>query len=591
VDEPGYDRMNNKLLEEKTHDTDNSEVYDYDSTYRVTSFDRGTLSSDKTSISTVTDTPNQLQSQTWDLNGANNWNSTDHTTGGTTNTESRKHTDYNEIEEVSGEPYGEEKTGTHVLDDNGNITDDNRREMIYDAFNRITEVKRKSDDRTVAHYTYDSMNRRFRKVADKDGVGGQASTGTRITEYFYKDWQVLEERDDSDNLQRQYVYGRYIDEPLTLDDRGDGQTVADLNDGSGDDRVFYHCNTQYSTHALTDETGSIVEAYQYDAYGRPTVFTDPGSDGTWFTDDDTQQMEGESDLANKYFFQGRRFDEETQMQYFRNRYYNSRLGRFISRDPMGVWYDIMARGNSYTSFGSNPLSILDSEGYGVGPNPKNIIRPRKAVRRMGKATRDSGNMLASISLEFPIGRDSNRFVWTCKYGWIDLAHLANTALTAFYTSEETSYDYSVAYEEKQLNALLWANKLGRAPTPHGQSAYTVEDLKSNYHGATLGDEYAQKSWSKHGSEAFIILINLMSNFFRDAGAVDSFGKEICCCDEFDEKMTVKEILSESVRNKWTSGFYTGPRAYTYHASVKKRKEDIAYKCLCDGEQPKSGLDY
>jgi YD repeat-containing protein len=275
VDEPGYDRMNNKLLEEKTHDPDNSEVYDYDSTYRVTSFDRGTLSSDKTSVSTATDTPNRLQSQTWDLDGANNWNSTDHTTGGTTDTENRKHTDYNEIEEVSGEPYGEEKTGTHVLDDNGNITDDNRREMKYDAFNRITEVKRKADDRTVAHYTYDSMNRRFRKVADKDGVSGGASMGTRITEYFYKDWQVLEERDDSDNLQRQYVYGRYIDEPLTLDDRGDGQTIADLNDGSGDDRVFYHCNTQYSTHALTDETGSIVEAYQYDAYGRPTVFTDP----------------------------------------------------------------------------------------------------------------------------------------------------------------------------------------------------------------------------------------------------------------------------------------------------------------------------
>ena len=205
VDEPGYDRMNNKLLEEKTHDPDNSEVYDYDSTYRVTSFDRGTLSSDKTSVSTATDTPNRLQSQTWDLDGANNWNSTDHTTGGTTDTENRKHTDYNEIEEVSGEPYGEEKTGTHVLDDNGNITDDNRREMKYDAFNRITEVKRKADDRTVAHYTYDSMNRRFRKVADKDGVSGGASMGTRITEYFYKDWQVLEERDDSDNLQRQYV--------------------------------------------------------------------------------------------------------------------------------------------------------------------------------------------------------------------------------------------------------------------------------------------------------------------------------------------------------------------------------------------------
>jgi RHS repeat-associated protein len=135
-----------------------------------------------------------------------------------------------------------------------------------------------------------------------------------------------------------------------------------LNDGTGDDRVFYHCNTQYSTHALTDETGSIVEAYQYDAYGRPTVFTDPGSDGEWFTDDDTQQMEGESDLANKYFFQGRRFDEETQMQYFRNRYYNSRLGRFISRDPMGVWYDMHSFGNGYAPFSSNTKQYRDPVG-------------------------------------------------------------------------------------------------------------------------------------------------------------------------------------------------------------------------------------
>ena len=216
---------------------------------------------------------------------------------------------------------------------------------------------RKADDT----HTYTDFH--FRKVADKDGVGGQASQGTRTVEYFYKNWQVLEERDDSDNLQRQYVYGRYIDEPLTLDDRGDGQTVADLNDGSGDDRVFYHCNTQYSTHALTDETGSIVEAYQYDAYGRPTVFTGPGSDGEWFTDDDTQQMEGGSDLANKYFFQGRRFDEETQMQYFRNRYYNSRLGRFISRDPMGVWVDRAAYGNGYSSLIQNPYRIVDPFGF------------------------------------------------------------------------------------------------------------------------------------------------------------------------------------------------------------------------------------
>ena len=76
-------------------------------------------------------------------------------------------------------------------------------------------------------------------------------------------------------------------------------------------------------------------------------------------------MEGESDLANKYFFQGRRFDEETQMQYFRNRYYNSQLGRFISRDPMGVWYDQLEFGNTYASFSSRPIIFDDFLGLKV----------------------------------------------------------------------------------------------------------------------------------------------------------------------------------------------------------------------------------
>jgi RHS repeat-associated protein len=366
VDEPGYDRMNNKLLEEKTHDPDNSEVYDYDSVYRVTAFERGTLNNAKDAIATQTNTPNQLQSQTWDLDGANNWNSTEHETGGTTDTESRDHTDYNEIEQVSGTTYGDENTGTHQLDRNGNITDDNKRELKYDAFNRVKEVIRKSDGQTVAEYTYDSMNRRFRKVVSNSGIDGNAANGT--TEYFYKDWQTIEEQDGSGNVLRQYVYGRYIDEPLTLDDRSGGQSVADLNDGSGVDRLFYHCNTQYSTFALTNEEGGIVEGYQYDAYGRQTVITDPGSDGTWFTDDDTLTVDGDSAFDNSYMFQGRRFDSETELHYYRNRYYNSRLGRFISRDPMGIWAGM----NMYGFANSNPVQFIDPYGLETKRNKEKV---------------------------------------------------------------------------------------------------------------------------------------------------------------------------------------------------------------------------
>ena len=71
-------------------------------------------------------------------------------------------------------------------------------------------------------------------------------------------WRVMEERAGSDA-------------PWTLDNRSGGITVAELNNGLGSQRHFYHCNTLYSTFALTDETGAIAEGYQYDAYGRTIV--------------------------------------------------------------------------------------------------------------------------------------------------------------------------------------------------------------------------------------------------------------------------------------------------------------------------------
>ncbi len=42
-----------------------------------------------------------------------------------------------------------------------------------------------------------------------------------------------------------------------------------------------------------------------------------------------------SAFANAYGFTGRYLDEETSLWYFRARYFDNELGRFISRDPLG----------------------------------------------------------------------------------------------------------------------------------------------------------------------------------------------------------------------------------------------------------------
>src|SRR5262249_30185318 len=136
------------------------------------------------------------------------------------------------------------------------------------------------------------------------------------------------ERSTGDALTQQYVYGGYIDEPLVIDRNLNGDNTAT---GAGDQRLFYYQNTLYSVFALTDTTGKVVEGYQYDAYGRQTVFQ-PKSGVVTFGGGTIKQG-GTSAVANPYMFTGRRLDAETNLYYYRARYMDPVEGRFISRDP------------------------------------------------------------------------------------------------------------------------------------------------------------------------------------------------------------------------------------------------------------------
>lgn len=79
---------------------------------------------------------------------------------------------------------------------------------------------------------------------------------------------------------------------------------------------------RYSVAALTDETGAMVERYGYDAYGNSTVLDAAGS------------VERDEALQ-AYRTTGRRYDDETGLYYFRARYFDAQLGRFVGRDPLG----------------------------------------------------------------------------------------------------------------------------------------------------------------------------------------------------------------------------------------------------------------
>ena len=138
---------------------------------------------------------------------------------------------------------------------------------------------------------------------------------------------------------KQYIWGTYIDECIQL------TTLATLGPQSLPAGDYYLLqDLLYRAVALTNSSGSIVEAYDTDPYGVTMVFTGPGADGIWFTDDDAVSNYG----ANSIIFCGYRYDPESAKYYVRNRMYapgpipNGNvdtpvcgIGRWLQRDPIG----------------------------------------------------------------------------------------------------------------------------------------------------------------------------------------------------------------------------------------------------------------
>ncbi len=113
---------------------------------------------------------------------------------------------------------------------------------------------------------------------------------------------------------------------------------------------YYLHDDLFNVIGLADDTGTLQERYEYGDYGMPAVY------------DASNGPLAESAFQNAYLFNGRRFDSDTGLYYYRTRYMNPELGRFISRDTIGLWGDANNLGNPYTYLGNNPWSGLDPFG-------------------------------------------------------------------------------------------------------------------------------------------------------------------------------------------------------------------------------------
>ena len=315
--EYGYDTAGNRIYDRVQHRNNRGHAYSYDSAYRLTEAKLD-----------MPDPVRELQNPgsqdytkklSWNIDKVNNWlGKTQDNTPRVANDGQQTNYTVNDLNQIT-------QAGNQQIqyDPNGNIINNGTYIFDYDYHNLLVGVRDARNNTVLFTYEYDALGRRRAKV--------NAQT-LEATQYFYDGAEVIEERDGRNQVIATYVYGQGLDDIISME--------------RNDQQYFYHKDYLGSVVAITDENGNVVERYEYSPYGEVTIL------------DANNNERQESAIGNRFMYTGREYDSETGLYYYRARYYDPTLGRFLQRDPIG-YGDGM---NLYAYVGNNPMNWIDPLG-------------------------------------------------------------------------------------------------------------------------------------------------------------------------------------------------------------------------------------
>jgi RHS repeat-associated protein len=240
-----------------------------------------------------------------------------------------------QVQVTATDPSGNVRTNTYEVsqgatsksythDANGNMTSDGTRTYEWDAENRLVAVKQGGT--TVATYAYNN-----------DGIRTSKTVAGVTTAYILDGNSVVEEREGPMTTRRHHQ-GPGIDDVLSTQDAAGVATYL-TRDHLGSVREHVTAG------------GTVTLRRSYDPWGSPVA--------------------GVS--ASGWDFTGRESEPEIGLHYYRARYYDPKVGRFISEDPIGLKGGV----NFYGYVNGNPTNLVDplglignpmTAGYGALPS-------------------------------------------------------------------------------------------------------------------------------------------------------------------------------------------------------------------------------
>lgn len=215
-------------------------------------------------------------------------------------------------------------------------------------------------------YQYDTLGRLTQAVVRGQEVSfGYGPTGERIwrrdaaglTHFLYDGIHRFQDLDEQAEPVATYIHGVEIDWPIAM-----------IRDGRAH---FYHPDAIGTVARITDERGTVVATYDCDAFGN--VLSQTGT------------------IPNPFIFAGRSYEPALGLYYYRARYYDPKLGRFVTPDPAAPDLERPGSLNRYvyalnapTRY-ADPLGLIAMEGASwearrINPGERMAWNPADVIR-------------------------------------------------------------------------------------------------------------------------------------------------------------------------------------------------------------------
>uniref|UniRef100_UPI00313DD0C2 RHS repeat-associated core domain-containing protein n=1 Tax=Pseudomonas sp. CFBP 8772 TaxID=2775284 RepID=UPI00313DD0C2 len=291
----------------------------------------------------------------------------------------------NLLRDYGGNHYEYDERGNQTV----RWTNGLRSELHWDLFDRLAHFR---DSRLTVDFGYDPLGRRLYKFSKAHyRPRPEAGTGWNENEHARKERELgcgfTLYGWDGDNLAWESspppyagALGRtvhYIHEPGTFVPVAQGirhETIRLVSQPTYTGRYNFKEDPLWNYKPLALPIDALAW-YQCDHLGTPQEITDQNGNTAWSAQykawgDATEQRSEfaqQVGLTNPIRFQGQYHDHETGLHYNRHRYYDPRVGRFISKDPIGY-----SGGLNLYQYVPNPTGWSDPLGLarlkGITPN-------------------------------------------------------------------------------------------------------------------------------------------------------------------------------------------------------------------------------